>query len=621
MDFAKKTFGAVGAVGRAAEEIPISLAAKPVQYLAKAIGQPDPYAEGVPTAIGRVTPSTATVKHTAGDALKFGSLLTGNPAASGALFGAGNSIGNDNDLLSLSTAAQTLLGAAGGKVLGWVGKPLLDTTGKVIGKITPQLLKNVVSNGTEAVTKFASQHNLPFEETVNKVTAPAVKATQAVTKGVSDVSRATGNAIKNQFPGLNPTEHFKAINERDIIAPTTVTKPAYSKATDIYNEAKRRGIDLGKLANQRGISHGSITDGNAFNTEDTATLLRKENYKASKDVLRPAIESVQRDVPPVPTSQIEGALYKRIHDMPSSQINDADRKALLERVQKTYGVDLGEGKDVKVTTSPAVDAHPNGYNLTDLFDSRIEAGGRVPYKPGGSPSTDRLPAKFAQQEEAVFRDLFDKNLPPDSGLNEVRKQFEENFMLADYLDALHTKTVPKGPVKKAVNLFGRGLGGVLGSKVAGFPGFLVGSRGGDILFNNFEALPNPIKEKVLQNAFKNRGASPAFDKLRKYLGDQESARLLQKLLPAKSSFKEVPPTLYTGKKVSTTPIKNEAFNTADVVSGKIKAPGTDRRLGSYLKKVQNARAADQQYAPEKTIDMGDKPKPKKTPKSLNDIKF
>src|SRR3990167_3150220 len=59
----------------------ISLAAKPVQVGARALGLPDPYAEGIPAGLpgadtrAEITP--ATLKGTAGDILKTGALIGG----------------------------------------------------------------------------------------------------------------------------------------------------------------------------------------------------------------------------------------------------------------------------------------------------------------------------------------------------------------------------------------------------------------------------------------------------------------------------------------------------------------------------------------------------------------
>jgi hypothetical protein len=560
--FAKGVFGAIGAVGKTVEQPIISLAAKPVQYIAKGLGLPDPYAAApVPSAFGDVTPSTATLGHTAGDALQVGSLFTGNPALAGAAIGAGNSLEQGNNLLSIDTLAQTALGAAGGQVLGWLGKPLLDAAGKTIGVITPDILKSTIAKGTDAVAQFASEHNLPFKAAVDKVTAPVIDTVSNAADKVAQGVQTAKKAVAGQFPGLNPTQHYLDVNARDLELPTKTPGASYNKATAIFNDAKNRGIDLAQTANERGIAHHDISSEGKYDTKDTADALRQANFDVGKQTLRPALKAIEPGVQNVPISQVRGALLKNVHDTPASQLDDDAKAALVRKINTKYS----EG-------SAADTAHPNGYSLTDLHDSRIEAGLRGKFKPG--VTTTPTSANLARSEGRVFKNLFDRNVPADSGLDAVRKESEKNFMLADYLDALHGKNIPEGVTKKAVRIFGRGIGGAIGSKVGGFPGFLVGSRGGDMLFSSFETLPNPIKSAVLTKAFENRSTSPVFDSLNKYLGEKETARLLQKALPAagESSFKETSPTLFTTPGGKSTPSKSEAIDLTAVENQVSKPP-------------------------------------------------
>lgn len=539
-----------------------------------------------------------------------------SPVAGGALFGAGQAVQDQDvkDLASVQTAFDIALGAGGGKVLSVLGKPLLSAAGKVIGTITPDVLKSVAADGTDAIQRFAASHDL-LGGVAAKPSAALARGAQAVDNavdtGVSKVVKAPVTAFQKLYPNASLQQHYLDVNAKDLELPTKTNSASYNKASSIFNDAKNRGIDLAQVANERGIAHDAIASDGKYDTEDTADALRKQNYEVGKQTLRPALKAIEPSVQNVPISQVRGALLKEIHDTPASQLNDADRAAQIKRVNTQYGDD-----------SPAAAAHPNGYKLTDLYDSRIEAQGRGKYKAGITTEPNVLKAKFARSEGKVFKNLFDRNVPENSGLDAVRKESEKNFMLADYLDALDTKKIPEGITKKAVRIFGRGLGGALGSKVGGFPGFLVGSRGGDMLFSSFETLPNPIKSAVLTKAFASRSTSPVFDTLNKYLGEQETARLLRKALPAagESSFKETPPTIFVTPKGVATPIKSEATDVAAVETGKAKVPKTSQKLKDFLKQVDAAQA-DETYPPAKnlpTIKMGAKPKSKR---SLNDIKF
>lgn len=605
-DFAKSIFSA-----------PATIVARPFQAVA-AIGgasnqQIDEATKKIPILGDLIAPTPNTyadVGKDIGRAAQTVALGTGAPIAGGALFGAGASLEQGNDLLSTQTAFNTVLGAAGGKILGLVGKPLLNAAGKVVGTITPKILKDVAAGGSEAITKFAADHQL-LGGIAAKPSAKLAAGLQAVDDkigaGTSKVFTGVKNVASEQFPQLSPTEHYKSVNAKDIIRPTTVNEPKYSKATAVYNDAKGRGIDLEQVANERGVIHDKIAEGGKYNTADVVDNIREGNYQVSDSIARPAIKAAEPGVRLVPISEVRDSMTARIKRIPASQIDEADRANLLKQVSRRYADD-----------SAAAAAHPNGYSLTDLHDARIVSGKNGGYKIGQSAS-DALKAQRSREEGRVFADIFDKTVPEEVGMKQFRKELEKNFLLADYLESLNGKKVPAGITKKAVRLFGRAVTATVGGKVGGFPGSILGAQYGDMLFNSFEALPNPIKMKVLQSI---KIEDPKiFKELVQYIGTKEAERLMTKGLPAAggSSFKETPPTMFTTPGGVTTPIKGEAFDIGNVDTGKTKAPKTDRRLKSYLTKVQYAQDADGTYTPPDelpTIKVGPK---KKGKKSLNDI--
>jgi hypothetical protein len=539
-------------------------------------------------------------------------LGTGAPIAGGALFGAGASLEQGNNLLSTQTLLNTALGAGSGKLLEWIGKPLLNAAGKVVGTITPKVLQDVVSGGAEAVAKFAATHDLPFN--ISSVTKPLSesieKGAQAIDEkigtGASKAVSGLKNTITDQYPGLNPVKHFQDVNARDIAQPTTVNSPAYRKATAVFNDAKSRGIDLSSVANDRGIIHDQIAEGGKYNTKDTADALREDNFKMSNTLARPAIRAADTGVENIPVSQVKGAMLKKIHDTPS--LDPEERATMLKQIEKRYAP--GSAADLQ---------HPNGYSLEELHNSRIISANRGKYKLGQSPSAEIGASRF-RKEGQVFADLFDRNVPEAAGLKGFRKELEKNFMLADYLDELNSKKVPEGITKKAVKLFGRALGGTLGGNVAGFPGVLAGSHFGNILFGGFETLPNPIKMKVLQSIVQTEPA--AFQALRSYISDEELQRLLRQALPAagKSSYKEVAPILFATPKGSVTPIKQEALDAHAVESGNAKVPKDGRTRAQKQKLIDFVQQnSEGPYVPADQLPVIQAGKPRKSPKRLNDI--
>ncbi len=127
---------------------------------------------------------------------------------------------------------------------------------------------------------------------------------------------------------------------------------------------------------------------------------------------------------------------------------------------------------------------------------------------------------------------------------------------------------------------------------------------------------------MLNKFFESRASNPAFDALRKYLGEQETARLLRKALPAagKSSFKETPPTIFTTPKGVSTTNKNEAIDVAAVETGKAKTP-TSGRSRVQQKRLVDFAQQDPNYTPPNQLPVIKVGPKKKGTKSLNDIKF
>ena len=421
----------------------------------------------------------------------------------------------------------------------------------------------------------------------------------------------------SQFPQFSPLEHYKAINERDLVKPTTINDAAYAKATSIYNQAKNSDIDLGKQATARGIrQHDLIGEGNKFNTKDTAALLEQGNYKDANAVFRPAIKEIEPGVRLIPTSEVRNELISQAKA--ASGIDDADRQTLIKQITKRYAP--GSAADL---------AHPRGYSLTDLHDARIAAQPKSKFTPGISTPPAVLSAKLSRLEGAGFKKLFDENIPEKVTLNgqtienplkELRREFEGNFKLADYLRSLHNKKVPQSLVQKGTSLFARAAGGALGAKFGGYPGFLFGSRGGEMLFSSFEALPNPIKIGVLRQLQNER--SPVYSVLEEYLHATQQERLLMKALPVAggSSFKPTRPTLFATPKGVITPDKGAAIDLTAVEKGTAKAPKSGRSAAAQKKLVQYIQENNQgpYVAPKDlpVIKAGTKPK---APKRLNDI--
>jgi hypothetical protein len=596
---------------------PATLVARPIQAGAAIMGatneQIDEATKKVPVVGGLIAPVPDTfgdVKKDVGRAAQTVALGTGAPIAGGALFGVGASLEQGNDLLSTETAFNAALGGGTGKVLQLVGKPLLNAAGKVVGVITPKVLKDVAAKGATAITEFAANHKLlggiaakPSEMIANTLQ----KTDDAIEGGVKKVFSGAGKVVSEQYPNASPTKYYQGVNEKDFLRPTTINEPKYSKATSVYTDAKSRGVDLEKVATKRGIIHDKIAEGGKYNTLDTVDNLREGNYKVSESIARPAIKAAEPGVAKVPVSQIRSEMLRRVNSIPSSQITPEDRSTMIRIINRRYAPDGVVSKQFK-----------DGYSLTDLHDARIISGKNGKYKIGGT-SSDALKAQLSREEGRVFAEIFDNTVPEEVGIAQFRKELEQNFLLADYLEQLHGKAVPAGITKKAIRLFGRAITATVGGKIGGFPGSILGAQYGDMLFNSFETLPNPIKIKVLESI--KLQDPKIYSELIKYVGEQEIARLTRLGLPAKggSSFKETPPTLFVTPKGKATTNLGEGVDVAGVETGRIKAPKSGRSKASQKKLTETAQEALGPYVPPNempVIKAGRVPRKKR---NLNDI--
>lgn len=541
---------------------PATIVARPFQAAAELAGASAEdvnkftrkYTGGV---VADVPQNFGDVEKDVGRGIQTVALGTGAPIAGGAAFGLGSSLEQGNDLFSVETAFNTVLGAGAGKVLDLVGKPLLNGAGKVVGTITPKVLKDVAAGGADAITKFAANHEL-LGGVAKPLSEKIATGFQAVDEGAGKLFKGAGgkakDVITSQYPGIsteNLQNRYSKIEQENFAKPTTENAPAYRKATDIYNNAKSQGTDLSKEAINNGVTHDKIIEGGKYNTVDTADSVRADAMKTSHDLMRPALAAAEPGVERVPIAEVRASMLQEINNIPKTQVTDAERATMRARVMKEYG-----------DTSPAAVAHPNGYSLTDLHDNKISTGSNGKYRPNGTMA-DNLRANQSRQESTAFRKLLEEKAPAELKIKEFNKAIQQKFQLADYLEALHGKKVPQTVVSRAVDLLGKVTGATVGSKLGGGLGGVAGYHLGGVLFDSFERLPNPLKAYYLNSIEKTQ--PEIFAAFKKYLGDQKFARSLRPQLPA-------PTTIFKGPTQNEMPYTpNRLFGTTPVVETKSNA--------------------------------------------------
>ncbi len=340
-----------------------------------------------------------------------------------------------------------------------------------------------------------------------------------------------------------------------------------------------------------------MVEGGAYSTADDVANLREGNYAASAEKLRPAILIADAQTQRVPVRDVRQAMLRKLEQVPDASMTPEDRAWARRQIEKRYADGSAAGAQYR-----------DGYSLTNFHDSRIAAAKNGKYKPDGTHLENR-PAELSRMEGQVFNELFEKSAPADLPWAPFKRELEERFRLADYLELLHNKRAPEGVTKKAARLFGRAVAATVGGKVGGFPGSILGAQYGDILFSTFEALPNPLKRAALERVLVEEPA--VFREIANYLGEAETRRLMTPRIGATSSYKEPAKRMFSTPKGVTTDDLGEAVDVAAVETGRARKPGTDRRKDGYRGQKRRAEEAQEPYADARdlpVVEAGKKPK-------------
>ncbi len=493
----------------------------------------------------------------------------GSPLAAGAAFGFGSSL-EDQGLDALTTGsgitqtlASTLLGMGAGKALDLVGKPLLNAAGKVIGTITPKTLQDVAAKGSEAVANFMSHHEiLPAagKEFVAKIPAAAEKFDAGVSSLFKGGKGAVTGAIQSQYPGLtkdNVANHYEKIEVDRLMEPTKLSGSTFKKATEVATDAAKRGVDLRKLAADNKIyASDHIVDGK-FSTAETANALRDEAMNGGKEILRPALAAADPSVQAIPISEVRNQMMAKLSKIPDARLSPDQKLKFAQNIAREYG-------DKSVTAA----SHPNGFNLTNLYDSKLQTSSGL-YKGNTLQSiSDSLTSQQKQLESQVFGDILKKNAPKELGLDNYFKAQEGKFVLANYLQELNAKKAPQSLFQRAVKKTAQLSGATAGANIGGPFGMFSGYQFGGIMADTFASASNPVKVAFLKSIGKSEPEIYAI--MKQFTTDANIAKSMRQALPGAGETTRTSPTLFATPKGKITPIVQEARDIAAVESGKVK---------------------------------------------------
>lgn len=484
---------------------------------------------------------TSDVVKDIGRGVQTVALGAGAPLASGAAFGFGGALENQgSNILSkegiTDALVSTLVGMGAGKALDLVGKPLLNAAGKVIGTITPQVLKDVATKGSSAVENFMAHH-----EIVPAGVKPAINAIPKVAETfdteANKLFKGTGTAVKSavqgQYPGLtkdNLAKHYENVEVDRLLEPTKTPGATFRNAAEVANDAKKRGIDLKKLAADNKIyASDHITEGK-FATQDTVNALRDEAMSGGKEILRPALQAAEPGVQKVPMSEIRAEIMSRLNEVPDAKLSPEQKLKFARNIAKEYA-----------DNSIAAASHPGGYSLTNLYDSKLQTGSNLYKSPktGGVQSiSDSLTAQQKQIESQVFGDLLKKSAPTELGLDKYFKAQEGRFMLADYLESLNTRKAPQTLFQRGVRKAAQLGGATTGASVAGPFGMFSGYQFGGIVADTFANASNPVKVAYLKSIGKSE--PEIYQIMKDFVKKSELDKLLRPKLEASTTIFQGP---------------------------------------------------------------------------------
>ena len=233
-------------------------------------------------------------------------------ASGGAAFGIGASLEQGNDLFSTETAFNTALGLGGAKVLGLVGKPFINAAGKVVGKITPQVLKDVASQGTKAIEQFASRHQILPRGISKAINVGAEKA--------ETVANYPFQATKDLFRG----NAQKSI-EKDVENLLVKTKGIINK----NQLGQRKNVDYKKIMSEPEVFRGLKVENGKVNPDEAIQIVRNRK-DALLDAKRTLLPEVDRFTPKTSREIIR---QKAINNV-KGKFSPADEDDLIREINK-----------------------------------------------------------------------------------------------------------------------------------------------------------------------------------------------------------------------------------------------------------------------------------------------
>lgn len=341
---------------------------------------------------------------------------------------------------------------------------------------------------------------------------PATEALKTTGDAVKTGATKTAGLLTDAKTAIQEKATNMALNseKKGWSKPTNVPKASYNKATEIYKSALDRGQDISDTLTKNNIRLSDHVETNAsgnkiFNTADAAEKMHSDAAKLSKEMLRPALEQADASgvVPRTPVSDL---IKDSIANIKKSDMTLEAQDKMIE--------------NLTASRASLEKQFPNGMSLTDLHDEKINRDLNAKYSPVGDPAVNMEATKNKAIADAARKMVEDK-APEGIPVKEFNAELAKQHKAANYLEALHTKPVPKtilgNIAKTAAKVVGAGVGSGLGGGVLGGVG---GYHIGGMVESLIEGVPNPVKSLLLKNL---EVTNPeAFKQIQSYLNSRET---------------------------------------------------------------------------------------------------
>lgn len=362
--------------------------------------------------------NAADVKKDVGRGVETVALGLG-PVAGGAAFGVGNSLEQGNDLFSGQTAFQAVLGAGAGKIIGLIGEPIMNAAGKQIGKITPQFLTDIASQGSKAITDFAASHDI--------LPSGVSSAINKTANTVSAIPADVANSVKNKVLGSTAEERAAATQAKTVAATTDTLKQDPSTMTQgMKDKAQQEG---------RQLITTTKTGGTSVDFKPTPEIQRAGQIMSDPSEVNSPI--VKGDKPNVIAAKVQNAISQKgtaaekfLRDNPV-EVTAKDETDMLNKMRS----DAAEVSDA---------AQMKAYNdQISLFQKQLEKK----YTETGTLNTSDYYEALKQYEQKVaseFSGGYEKLMDPTGvGSAKIRAASDLRAKVRDLIGAKHPEFKPQ----------------------------------------------------------------------------------------------------------------------------------------------------------------------------------